>query len=56
MPHMDSNIPKSIFYSALVGEFLRIGRSTLLVTDFLPKAADLVKRMIKQGANEKTAS
>ena len=56
MPHMDSNIPRSIFYSALVGEFLRIGRSTLLVTDFLPKAADLVKRMIKQGANQKTAS
>ena len=56
MPHMDSNIPRSIFYSALVGEFLRIGRSTLLVTDFLPKAEDLVKRMIKQGANQKTAS
>ena len=30
MPHMDSNIPKSIFYSSLVGEFLRIGRSTCL--------------------------
>ena len=29
MPHMASNIPKAIFYSALVGEFLRIGRSTL---------------------------
>ena len=28
MPHMSSNIPKAIFYSALVGEFLRIGRST----------------------------
>ena len=30
MPFMDSNIPESIFYSAPVGEFLRIARSTLL--------------------------
>ena len=29
MPHMCSNIPKAIFYSALVGEYLRICRSTL---------------------------
>ena len=41
---MDSNIPKSIFYSSLVGEFLRIGRSTLLFED-------LIKRMFKQGAH-----
>ena len=51
MPHMDSNIPKSIFYSSLVGEFLRIGRSTLLFEDFLPKAKDLIKRMFNQGAH-----
>ena len=38
MPHIDSNIPESIFYSALVGEFLRIARSTLLLKDFLEKA------------------
>ena len=48
---MDRNIPKSIFYSSLVGEFLRIGRSTLLFEDFLPKAKDLIKRMFKQGAH-----
>ena len=30
MPYIDSNILKSIFYSALEGEFLRKGRSSLL--------------------------
>ena len=29
MPYIDSDIPKSIFYSALVGEFLRIACSSL---------------------------
>ena len=52
MPHRDSNIPDSIFYSALVGEFLRIGRSTLLLQDFVPKANSLVERMLRQGAQE----
>ena len=51
MPHLQSNIPRNIFYSALVGEFLRVARSTLLVEDFIPKAKDLVKRMNSQGAN-----
>ena len=51
MPHLDSNIPESIFYSALVGEFIRIARSTLLVEDFIEKTKILCKRMIKQGAN-----
>ena len=51
MPHIDSNIPESIFYSALVGEFLRIARSTLLLEDFKGKAKDLCQRMHKQGAN-----
>ena len=31
MPYLSSNIPKKIFYSALVGEFLRIARATLLL-------------------------
>ena len=51
MPHMDSNIPESIFYSALVGEFLRIARSTLLLDDFTAKAKVLCQRMLSQGAN-----
>ena len=47
---MLSNIPQSIFYSALVGEFLRIGRSTLRFDDFVPKAKELLSRMLSQGA------
>ena len=51
MPHIDSNIPESIFYSAFVGEFLRVARSTLLLEDFTRKAKELCQRMHKQGAN-----
>ena len=51
MPYIDSNIPQSIFYSALVGEFLQIARSTLLLEDFTEKAKTLCKRMKTQGAN-----
>ena len=51
MPFIDSNIPQAIFYSALVGEFLRIARSTLLVNVFKEKAKMLCKRMSTQGAN-----
>ena len=56
MPHMNSNIPSSIFYSALVGEFLRIARSTLLLKDFLPKARSLLERMNNQGGNRNISS
>ena len=52
MPHLYSNIPKNIFYSALVGEILRIARSTLRLEDFLPKAQQLIKRMTNQGADK----
>ena len=51
MPFLSSNIPKSIFYSSLVGEFLRICHSTLLAEDFIPKARSLVDRMVKQGGD-----
>ena len=51
MPHIQSNIPLNIFYSALVGEFLRIARSTLMLEDFTPKAKDLLTRMNSQEAN-----
>ena len=56
MPHIDSNIPETIFYSALVGEFLRIARSTLLLRDFLVKGKELCQRMQKQGANSNKIS
>ena len=52
MPYLDSNIPQNIFYSALVGEVLRIARSTLLLDDFLPKACELVNRIKNQGGNK----
>ena len=52
MPYLSSNIPKKTFYSALVGEFLRIARATLYLSDFEPKALDLVKRMINQGGDQ----
>ena len=52
MPYLSSNIPQNIFYSALVGEILRIARSTLMYEDFIPKACALVLRMYKQGAQK----
>ena len=53
MPHGCSNIPQSIFYSSLVGELLRIARSTLKLGDFFPRAKDLLQRMRNQGATSK---
>ena len=50
MPHLDSNIPESTFYSAMVGEFLRIARNSLFYKDFLLKAKLLIERMKSQGA------
>mgnify|MGYP000386171222 FL=1 len=53
MPYLCSNIPKKIFYSALMGEFLRIARATLYLSDFEPKAKNLVVRMINQGGDRR---
>ena len=50
MPYIDSNIPKSIFYSALVGEFLGIAISFLLYNDFNEKAMELLNRIKTQRA------
>ena len=52
MPYTSSNIPENIFYSAMVGEFLRIARSTLLYEDFLPRVTELIQRLNKQGAKK----
>ena len=51
MPYIDSNISKSIFCSALVGEFLRTARSSLLYKEFHEKAMELRNRMKAQGHN-----
>ena len=50
MPYIDSNIPKSIFYSDLVGEFVRIARSSLLYKDFHKNGIEQLNRMKAQGA------
>ena len=49
IPYNNSNIPKSIFYSALVGEFLRIACSSLLYKDFNGIAMQLLNRMKARG-------
>ena len=54
MPYRESNIPITIFYASLVGEFLRIGRSSMLLRDFLPKARELLSRMMRQGDEQST--
>jgi len=51
MPHLQSNIPSSIFYGSIFSEFLRIARCTLKFQHFLPRASELYQRMISQGAN-----
>ena len=56
MPYSSSNIPETVFYSAMVGEFLRIAHSTLLYEDFLPKATELVRRLNNQGAKRHLSS
>ena len=48
MPHKDSNMPESIFYSSFVGELLRIARSTLLFEDLKIKAKVFIERMCSQ--------
>ena len=50
MPYIDSIIPKLLFYFALVGEFLRIARSSLLYKDFHEKVMELLYRMKAEGA------
>ena len=49
MPHRESNIPESIFYSALAGEFLRMSRYSMLQDDLISSSRDLISRMKRQG-------
>ena len=50
MSYIDSNIPKSMFYFALVGEFLRTARTSLLFKDLNEKVLELLNRMKVLGA------
>ena len=50
MPDLGRNIPSHVFYGSAFSKFLRIARATLRYQDFLPKAKELVLRMLNQGA------
>ena len=52
MPDLGGNIPSHVFYGSVMSEFLRIARSTLLYSDFLPVASSLYKRMLNQGGSQ----
>ena len=52
MPDLGGNIPSHVFYGSVMSEFLRIARSTLLYSDFVPVAQSLFKRMLNQGGSE----
>ena len=52
MPDLSGNIPSHVFYGSVMSEFLRIARSTLRYSDFLPVCIGLYKRMINQGGSE----
>ena len=54
MPHIESNIPQSIFYTAIKCEFLRIARSNLYLRNFIPKAKELFERMKQHGSKHGT--
>ena len=52
MPDLGGNIPSHVFYGSVMSEFLRIARSTLLYSDFLPVAQSLFRRMLNQGGSQ----
>ena len=54
MAYIDSNIPKSIFHSPLVGEFLRIAHSSPPCKDVNEKDLELFNRMKAKGAQSLT--
>ena len=51
MPDLNGNIPSNMFYGSTMSEFLRIARCTLLLSDFIPRARKLYKRMVNQGGS-----
>ena len=52
MPDLSGNIPAHVFYGSIMSEFLRIARCTLLLSDFIPRANSLFRRMICQGGDK----
>ena len=49
-PYTNSNIPNNIIYSEFVDEALRIARSALYFSNFLPEFLELVSRILRQGS------
>ena len=56
MPDLSGNIPSYVFYGSVMSEFLRVARCTLLLSDFIPRASSLHKRMISQGGSSNMVS
>ena len=52
MPDLSGNLPSYVFYGSVMSEFLRIARCTLLLSDFIPRANALYKRMVNQGGSQ----
>ena len=52
MPDLRGNIPSHVFYGCIMSELLRIARATLKYENFLPRASELFKRMLNQGASK----
>ena len=45
MPHIESNIPQNIFYSAIKGEILGTARPNRCLKDIILKTKELLERM-----------
>ena len=51
MPYASSNIPSKMFYATICAETLRIARVTSSLQTFLHSIQEVLKRMLRQGAN-----
>ena len=48
----NGNIPSTIFDGSILSEFFRIGRCTLKLGHFLPRASELYSRMLSQDVDQ----
>ena len=48
IPHIESNIPQNVFYSAIKGQFLGTVCSIICLKDFMSKAKELLERIKQQ--------
>ena len=54
MPHLSSNIPSTISSWSIFSELLRMTRCSLKTKNFIPRASDLLSKMIVQYGNRAT--